>query len=70
MADFKTHLDQGIYDFQDGHFRMALESFDKAISLDKTSAVAYFYRGATYHSIEEYDASNYKTYINNGKKNI
>ena len=55
MADFKTYLDQGIYDFQDGHFKMALESFDKAISLDKTSAVAYFYRGAAYHSMEEYD---------------
>ena len=55
MADFKTYLDQGIYDFQDGHFEMAIESFDKAISIDKTSAVAYFYRGATYHSMEEYD---------------
>ena len=55
MADFKTYLDQGIYDFQNGHFKMAIESFDNAINLDKTSAVAFFYRGAAYHSIEEYD---------------
>ena len=55
MDEFKIYLDQGIYDFQDGHLNSAIENFDKAIELDKNSSIAYFYRGAAYHSIGEYD---------------
>ena len=55
MDEFKKHLDQGIYDFQDGLFNNAIENFTKAIELKKDASIAYFYRGASYHSLEEYD---------------
>ena len=55
MDEFKKHLDQGIYYFQDGLFRNAIESLTKAIEIKKDESIAYFYRGASYHSIEEYN---------------
>ena len=55
MTDFKKYLDTGIYDFQDGHFKSAIESLSKAIEINKDSSIAYFYRGAAFHSIEEYN---------------
>ena len=55
MDEFKKHLDQGIYYFQDGLFRNAIESLTKAIEIKKDESIAYFYRGASYHSMEEYN---------------
>ena len=55
MENFKQYLDEGIYNFQDGFFEKAIENLDKAIALNNTSNIAYFYRGAVYHSMEEYD---------------
>jgi len=55
MADYKSYLDDGIMDFYDGNFKSAIEKFDKSIWLNNTMSVSYFYRGAAYHSIEEYD---------------
>ena len=55
MADYKEFLDSGISDFYEGNFRKAIENFNKSIELNKDFSVTYFYRGAAYHSIEEYD---------------
>ena len=55
MNDFKYYLDNGIADFHGGKFKSALENLDKAIELNKNFAVSYFYRGAVYHSIENYN---------------
>ena len=55
MDDFKYYLDNGIIDFQNGQFKSALGNFDRAIELNKNFAVSYFYRGAVYHSIENYN---------------
>ena len=55
MTDYKKYLDDGIEDFYNGNFKKAIEKFNKSIELKKDFAVTYFYRGAAYHSIEEYD---------------
>lgn len=55
MSDYKTNLDNGIMDFYEGNFRKAIENFNKSLELNKDFSVTYFYRGASYHSIEEYD---------------
>lgn len=55
MADYKSYLDDGIFDFYDGKFKSAIEKFNKSIELNNEMSVSYFYRGAAYHSIEEYD---------------
>ena len=55
MNDFKYYLDNGIAAFHGGKFTSALENLDKAIELNKNFAVSYFYRGAVYHSIENYN---------------
>lgn len=55
MTDYKLYLDDGIMDFYDGKFSSAIEKFNKSIELKKDMSVSYFYRGAAYHSIEEYD---------------
>lgn len=55
MKEYKDLLDTGIYDFQYGHFKNAIENLSKAIQIKKDESLAYFYRGASYHSIEEYN---------------
>jgi len=55
MTDYKKYLDDGIMDFYDGKFKAAIEKFNKSIELKNDMSVSYFYRGAAYHSIEEYD---------------
>jgi tetratricopeptide (TPR) repeat protein len=55
MENYKEFLDNGIYEFYEGNFRNAIALFNKSIELNKEFSVTYFYRGASYHSIEEYD---------------
>lgn len=55
MTDYKSYLDDGIMDFYEGNFNSAIEKFNKSIELEKNMSVSYFYRGAAYHSIGEYD---------------
>lgn len=55
MSDYKFYLDKGIFEFQNGSFESAIADFNKTLELDKDNKIAYFYRGAAYHSMEEYD---------------
>ena len=55
MSDYKTYLDNGIMDFYEGKFESAIENFNKSLELNKEFSVTYFFRGASYHSIGEYD---------------
>ena len=55
MSTYKEFLDNGICNFYEGNFKNAIEDFNKSIELNKDFSVTYFYRGASYHSIEEYD---------------
>ena len=55
MEDYKYYLDKGIFNFQTGNFQSAIEDFTESLKLNKDFSVTYFYRGAAYHSLEEYD---------------
>ena len=55
MADHKFYLDNGIYDFQNGKYRSAIENINKSLELKKDWAIPYFYRAACYQAMEEYD---------------
>jgi len=55
MEDYKYYLDKGIFNFQTGNFKSAIDDFTKSIELKNDFSISYFYRGAAYHSIEEYD---------------
>ncbi len=55
MSDYKEFLDNGISDFYEGKFENAIENFDKSLELNKEFSVTYFFRGASYHSLGEYD---------------
>ncbi len=55
MTDYKLYLDECIIDFYNGKFNSSIERFNKSIELNKNNGISYFYRGASYHSIEEYD---------------
>ena len=55
MTDFKKYLDDGIADFHNGNFIMAIESLNSAIELDRNSDLAYFFRAAAYHATEKYN---------------
>ena len=55
MTDYKEFLDNGINEFYEGNFKNSINYFNKSIELKKDFSVSYFYRGAAYHSLEEYD---------------
>lgn len=55
MNDYRYYLDNGIYDFQAGKFKSAIENINKSIELKNDWAIPFFYRGATYHAMGEYD---------------
>ena len=54
MNDYKYYLDNGIFEFQNGRFQSAIDFLNKSIEL-KSWALPFFYRGACYHSLEDYD---------------
>lgn len=53
--DYKKYLDEGIYDFQDGKFEDAILKLNKSIELKNDFCVSYFYRGACYQVLENWD---------------
>ena len=55
MNDFKQFLDCGIYNFQNGMYKNAIENINKSLELKNDWAIPYFYRGACYHALEEYN---------------
>jgi len=55
MGNYKVYLDNGIMEFYEGKFESAIENFNKSLELNKDFSVTYFFRGASYHSIGEYD---------------
>lgn len=55
MESYKYYLDNGILDFQKGFFQSAIENLSKAIDIDSKNSLGYFYRGASFHSLAEFD---------------
>ena len=55
MQDYKYFLDNGIFDFQNGKYNDAIDKINKSLEIKKDWAIPYFYRGACFHAIGEYD---------------
>lgn len=51
----KYYLSLGIADVNEGNFSDATKSFDEVLKLNKNSALAYFYKGICYHSLNKTD---------------
>ncbi len=51
--EFKKHLDEGIYNIQDGNYENAIEFITKSIELKNDFAVSYFYRAVAYHALKK-----------------
>lgn len=55
MSDYKYYLDNGIFNFQNGDFEPAIENINKSLELKNDWAVPYFFRGAAYQALEDFD---------------
>lgn len=55
MTDYKTHLDNGIYDIQDGKFADAIEKITNSIELKNDWEIPYFYRAVAHQALEHFD---------------
>ena len=53
--EYKKYLDEGIWDFQRGDCKSAIEKITKSIELKNDWEIPYFYRAAAYHSLENFD---------------
>lgn len=53
--DYRYYLDYGIFDFQAGKFKSAIENINKSLELKNDWAIPYFYRAVAYHAMAEYD---------------
>ena len=51
----KEHYEAGLQLHQQGHFRPAIEEYDKSISLNGGGALAYAKRGDAYYALREFD---------------
>lgn len=55
MTDYKTLLDQGIFDIQDGMFESAIKNIDKSLELKRDWEIPYFYRAVAHQALEQYN---------------
>ena len=55
MTDYKTYLDNGIYEIQNGQFREGIENINRSLELKKDWAIPYFYRAVAYDALSEFD---------------
>ncbi len=53
--NYKTYLDNGIYDIQDGKYTNALENINKSLELKNDWEIPYFYRAVAYQALEDFD---------------
>lgn len=53
--NYKTYLDNGIYDIQDGKYQSALENINKSLELKNDWEIPYFYRAVAYQALEDFD---------------
>ena len=55
MTDYKSYLDNGIFDIQNGRFESAVENINKSLELKNDWEIPYFYRGVAYQAMEDFD---------------
>ncbi len=55
MTDYKTYLDEGIADINNGKYSEAIEKINKSIELKNDWEISYFYRAVANQAIKKYD---------------
>ena len=55
MSDYKTFLDNGIEEINQGHFEKGIEWINKSLELKDDWEIPYFYRAVANHALERYD---------------
>lgn len=55
MTDYKTLLDNGIYNINYGNFEEGISDINKSLEIKNDWEIPYFYRGVAFHALEEFD---------------
>ena len=55
MTDYKTLLDDGIFDIRNGKFDDAIDKINKSIELKRDWEIPYFYRAVAFQALEKFD---------------
>lgn len=55
MTDYKTYLDEGIFQINKGDFQSGIENLNKSIELKNDWEIPYFYRAVANHALEKFD---------------
>ena len=55
MNNYKTLLDNGIYDINDGRFLDAIEKISESIKLKNDWEIPFFYRAVAHQALENFD---------------
>ena len=55
MSDYKTLLDDGIFDIRNGRFEDAVQKINQSIELKRDWEISYFYRAAAYQALEKFN---------------
>ncbi len=53
--NYKTYLDNGIYDIQDGKYICAIDNINKSLELKNDWEIPYFYRAVANQALKQYD---------------
>lgn len=55
MTDYKSLLDDGIFDIRNGKFEDAVQKINQSIELKRDWEISYFYRAAAYQALEKFN---------------
>ncbi len=55
MSDYKTLLDDGIFDIRNGRFEDAVQKINQSIELKRDWEISYFYRAVAYQALGEFN---------------
>lgn len=55
MTDYKSLLDDGIFDIRNGKFEDAVQKINQSIELKRDWEISYFYRAVAYQALGEFN---------------
>lgn len=55
MTDYKTFLDDGIFDIRNGKFEEAIDKINKSLEIKRDWEIPYFYRAVAFQALEDFD---------------
>ncbi len=55
MTDYKSLLDDGIFDIRNGKFEDAVQKINQSIELKRDWEISYFYRAVAYQTLGEFN---------------